>query len=1069
VKANYRIDPADIANFVVLRFVTDDTDNIGPCASDTAEVRIDINLRARISAAASQELCVDQPSISLLGVIGGSTSTTVWSGGTNNFSNAASPTSTYSHGFTVAGLTNDVTVPLQLKALDPDGAGPCKADSVITNLIVHPLPVIDFVGLPLSVSENEGPKNLVGFGDDGLGQFGNFTIGPVGALIGATNPNGLVYEAQFFPTTAVVGIDTVYFTYRDTDGCTNSIYKTIIVNPVTTTVWTVDGAVQNGGKWEVCASQGRVRLSATPEYPLSPSGSGEFSALPGTVYGDVMLLPRDLSFYYIDTDNLRADEYIITYKYTDIFGGITTNTQIVKILAAPISDFVAPFNNCIDAPVHFDASSSTTEFSPDGAKVARYDWDFGPGINPITNGDSILDQSFLASGFGLKTVKLTTFTNIGGCKNEITKNIRVGNPPVLDFVWSNICDNDSTRFTDKSTIAFGTIDFYSWNFDPPITTPVSGPANATIPFGTQNSSGTYKDPVHAYGSTGARLVTLTATTNDGCSRSLTKNVFILPSNRVAPNPISAYREDFNANDGAWIPEAFAAKNSPTSIIGAPGFISSDTSWVYAIPNGARIQSTDYAWWTNHPSTDFYRNNENSAINGPCFDITALSKPMIAFDYLSDMQFNVDGVALQYSTDAGRTWQVLGENGKGIDWHNGLSIAANPGGNQTSGPFGWTGTNVEPGKGWKRAYYNLDMIPVDKRDTVRIRFALGSNDGNPEVLEGFAFDNIYVGEKMRNVLVESFENNASNGVNQYLETLQNRDASIHKTKPSFNMIQYHLNSTAATDPLYEANPGPQDARSFTFGNTDVPFAVSDGRLGQHLVDNFTGLDPTTELTDVTIDRRALLTPEVSITIDTVGVSANTQDSVNFRIVVKPTPGLPTITNPIVVQAVLVEGGLTGYNSVFKQSLMGIAGVTILRTPNDSIRVVRNAVEASITYRDSLAVVAFAYDLNTKMVLQSTYFPLNRKTKTLITGTKEDLALQLYPNPASKDVAITLMAASTKSYAWQIIDQRGVVVKEGVNDSLDNSTVTDISDLANGLYIVRINQGTKTISRKLVVNR
>src|SRR5690606_24543763 len=122
-----------------------------------------------------------------------------------------------------------------------------------------------------------------------------------------------------------------------------------------------------------------------------------------------------------------------------------------------------------------------------------------------------------------------------------------------------------------------------------------------------------------------------------------------------------------SSDGAWVPEAFTARNST-----AP----SDTSWIWGIPGGIEINpgpSVRGAWWTGK-NTDpevTYFSNENSVINGPCFNLSELSRPMISLDYISDADIN-DGAVLQFSIDGGNNWTTVGNNlggnkAPGINW------------------------------------------------------------------------------------------------------------------------------------------------------------------------------------------------------------------------------------------------------------------------------------------------------------------------------------------------------------------------------------------------------------------
>ena len=142
--------------------------------------------------------------------------------------------------------------------------------------------------------------------------------------------------------------------------------------------------------------------------------------------------------------------------------------------------------------------------------------------------------------------------------------------------------------------------------------------------------------------------------------------------------------------------------------------------------------------------------------GPCLDLSGLKRPMISLNYWVDAQGGFDGAVMQYSVNGGASWQTVGDaEGGGINWYNDRNLPGQPGG-QTN--FAWSDTVSQ----WTNGRYNLDQIPSALRDTVIFRIAFGSNDDNPsdEILNGFAFDDIFIGEKTRNVLVEHFANTNS---------------------------------------------------------------------------------------------------------------------------------------------------------------------------------------------------------------------------------------------------------------------------------------------------------------------
>jgi hypothetical protein len=75
------------------------------------------------------------------------------------------------------------------------------------------------------------------------------------------------------------------------------------------------------------------------------------------------------------------------------------------------------------------------------------------------------------------------------------------------------------------------------------------------------------------------------------------------------------------------------------------------------------------------------------------------------------------------------------------------------------------------------------------------------------------------------------------------------------------------------------------------------------------------------------------------------------------------------------------------------------------------------------------------------------------------------IQVYPNPASKQVNFAIENVLTRDYSYKIIDQRGVTVLDGkLNRDLSTPQVVEIDALSNGIYFVQIRTGDKSVVYK-----
>ncbi len=392
-----------------------------------------------------------------------------------------------------------------------------------------------------------------------------------------------------------------------------------------------------------------------------------------------------------------------------------TLTKDLIVFSSPVA-VIDVGNNCKEDVVTFFESSNIPNNLSNGS-IVNWDWFFGEG----TNGSSgpIAEPQYQYLTAGQKDISLEVLTN-QGCRDIATKQIVIGEPPTADFSWTEFCEGDSTQFKSLATADFGTPNSFNWEFD-------------------DGQVSTDANPAHKYAQFGVYDVKFTVGTDAGCSSEITKQVYIQDSIKVFRD--RPYATNFESGGGTWVAVA-----NGTSV---------NNSWIFGAPNGPTIDAANSgvnAWWTGANSQSYF-NNEQSFVIGPCLNIDDLKRPMISMKYLVNAQDGFDGAVVQYSIDGGATWETVGDaEGGGIGWYNRRNLTGEPGGQSN---FAWSGLDTA----WRDGRYNLDAIPDASRRNVIIRIAFGSNDDNlvGQVVDGFAFDDIFVGEKSRNVLVEHFTN------------------------------------------------------------------------------------------------------------------------------------------------------------------------------------------------------------------------------------------------------------------------------------------------------------------------
>ena len=172
----------------------------------------------------------------------------------------------------------------------------------------------------------------------------------------------------------------------------------------------------------------------------------------------------------------------------------------------------------------------------------------------------------------------------------------------------------------------------------------------------------------------------------------------------------------------------------------------ESSWALGTPAKSIIIGASHgnnAWVTGGLGLSPYNADEESYLEGPCFDFSGLESPVISFDIWWEIETIWEGATFQYSTDAGANWQVLG-SANDPNWFNADTITTLP------GMDGWSGTNdgdntFDGSGGWVRVTRALSGLGGNSQVFLRVFFKT-----DPFVaFDGLGIDNIRI-EDLENV-------------------------------------------------------------------------------------------------------------------------------------------------------------------------------------------------------------------------------------------------------------------------------------------------------------------------------
>ncbi|MBU2046274.1 MAG: gliding motility-associated C-terminal domain-containing protein, partial [Bacteroidetes bacterium] len=214
------------------------------------------------------------------------------------------------------------------------------------------------------------------------------------------------------------------------------------------------------------------------------------------------LLAKDLIFTQPNTYNFTVN---VIKPTIDACGTGDEFSYDLIINPKPVAAFTAPTQSCVNSEVSF-----IHQTDPDEASITDYLWDFNGEGTSISK-----DPKFTFKKAEIKKVKFSIKYNTGCWSDVVTKDVLVVALPVAKFTTASpSCEGIALQFTDQSTTANGVINNWSWDFGDP-----TSPRN----------SSTIKNPTHIFNTSKNYNVTLTITTDLGCSQTIVNPIIIQPS------------------------------------------------------------------------------------------------------------------------------------------------------------------------------------------------------------------------------------------------------------------------------------------------------------------------------------------------------------------------------------------------------------------------------------------------------------------------------------------------------------------------------------------------------------
>lgn len=351
--------------------------------------------------------------------------------------------------------------------------------------------------------------------------FGDPASGPQDSS-NVQNPTHVYNTAGTYSVTLTIGGNP----------CPSTITQTITVNPLPTASFLYN---------QVCGNQ---LVNFTSTSTVNPP-----DAISGTSwnFGDPASAGNNTSTISNPSHTFTAPgTYTVTLTVTTANGCPQTTTQVLAVGVPPTAAFSAN-SVCTNAPMQFTDQSTN---------AVNWFWDFGNAS--VTNDTSnTQNPTYTYTTAGTYTVML--IANPGPCSDTSTLQVTVAPGPQVQFIAPTVCLGSLTSFTDQSSVSTGNISGWSWNF---------GDAAVT------NDTSNVQNPAYTYNSSGVYNVSLTCTSNNGCT-----------STSTVPVTVSALpTANFNAN------VVCAGTATSMNDLSTPG-TGNIASWTWDFGDGSPVSAT----------------------------------------------------------------------------------------------------------------------------------------------------------------------------------------------------------------------------------------------------------------------------------------------------------------------------------------------------------------------------------------------------------------------------------------------------------------------------------------------
>jgi len=410
--------------------------------------------------------------------ISGSTLTYEWNFGNSNATPSNPNTSTAANPSHVFGTG---TYPVRLTALASNG---CSGDTTI-NATFSIKPQLSFAPLSPVCASVTGTVSVaqatVTNGVPGTGVYSGT----------ATDAAG-----NFNPSVAGANTHVITYTFTSAAGCVETIQRTIVVHPKPVASFTVSDRICIDGRANI-TDNSTVSAGTIVSWQWN-LGNGQTPTVSNNTPFSVAYSnagPATVSLAVVSDQGCLSDRV----------------QRTLTVHPLPVASFTVPASVCLPGGA---ANFTSTTTVGDGSALT-YQWNFGDGSAAAT-GTTVSHIYSDSAEYAIRLVATSSF----GCVDDTVRRFSAFfGRPFANFAISDyeICQGDTSRFTDLSVAPGSTVTRHLWNFG-------------------DNTTDTASNPVKVYREPNLYAVNLRVTNGAGCVGDTTINLKVHLQPRVDAGP-----------------------------------------------------------------------------------------------------------------------------------------------------------------------------------------------------------------------------------------------------------------------------------------------------------------------------------------------------------------------------------------------------------------------------------------------------------------------------------------------------------------------------------------------------